>query len=455
MINKENLGVKLFMIAFPVIIQNLVQYIQVQIDMSMLGHYNPIFLSALGNVIYPYIVLFTFLGAISLGATVQISHCIGQKSLSRAKRYGEVSFFYNVALSILSFILLYYSANTIMNLMGTTADVNFYGVQYMKMLSFSLIFLGVELSIVAILQGMGITRHIMFAGIARTLLNIFFDWVLIYGNLGFAEMGIEGAAIATSIANAGAAIYFVIAFILSKKLLFKTTLAGILKPKWRIQKSNIKIGLPNGLEAILWSLGQIGIIRIVNEVDDLSAGIYILITRIQAVTFFFYLGIARATITLVAQKMGAGQLKEAKHVGSISLKISLIICVIAAAFFVLIPDKILQLFTNEQSIISGATNFMYWIAIIIFPVTINVIIGNAIRGLKDTKWMFYTQFFGTIITVCCSAIFVLGFKVGLIGVFVTVLIDESLRALLNYFRFYWGRGFISKFIGAKANTKFL
>jgi putative MATE family efflux protein len=404
--------------------------------MAFLGNYNIQYLSAVGNVLYPYTIMISFLTALSAGATVMISHNIGAKSLIAAKRYSEVSFFYNIAISTPFFLILFLMPQLLMTWMGASQQITEYSSLFMKSLSFSVLFIGVELSIAAILQGVGRTKAIMYTAIISTLANIFFDWVLIYGNLGFPELGIKGAAIATSLANFTGMVYMIVYFASTNKLPFKPGLRGIFKPRWKVQKENIRVGLPYGLEAMFWSFGQIIIIRMVNEIDDYSAGLYLLITRIQAVTFFIYLGIAKATMILVGQEIGSGNPKRATQIAYMSLKYSLILCVVASLTFISIPRQILSIFSNEENLISGAVVFLYIVAITIFPVTINVVIGNAIRGMKDTKWMFYTQSFGTTFTIVVSAIMLFVFHLNLTGVFITVLLDESIRAALNYRRFY-------------------
>jgi putative MATE family efflux protein len=434
-ISKDNLHYKLFAIATPIIVQNLVHYLQIQVDMAMLGHSNTQYLSAVGNVLFPYNIIISFLTALSAGATVLIAHSFGGKSLNGARRFAEVSFFYNILISIPFFLVLLLLPQTLMTWMGTSEQINLFATQYMKPLSFSVLFLGVELSFVAILQGVGKTRAIMVAAIIGTVANIFFDWVLIYGHWGFPEMGIKGAAYATSIANFAGMVYLIFAYITTKRLPFKPSLKGIFRPHWGVQKRNIIVGLPYGLEAMFWSFGQIIIIRMVNEIDDYAAGVYVLISRIQAITFFFYLGIAKATMVLVGQEIGAGNRDQAKHISYLSLRYSFALCLLASSAFLIFPEQILSIFTSEEGIIKGAVPLMTIISITIFPVTINVIIGNAIRGFKDTKWMFYTQSFGTVFTISLSAILLFVFKLNLMGVFITVLCDECIRAFLNYRHF--------------------
>ncbi len=426
---------KLFAIAVPIVIQNLVLYLQLQVVMAMLGQANSLFLSAVGNVLFPYNIVIAFLTALSTGVTVLSSHSFGAKALKSAQRYAEVSFFFNFLIAIPFFLILFLFASTLLRWMGTSEQINEYGTLFLKSLSFSVLFLGVTLSITAIMMGAGKTSYLMIAAIISTVTNIFFDWVLIYGKLGFPEMSIEGAGIATSIANFSGMLYLIIALIATKGLPFKPTLNGILNPRWKIQKRSVSVGLPFGLEAIFWSFGQIIMVRMVNGVDEFAAGLYVLIVRIQAVTFYFYLGIARATMVLVGQEMGANNRRGAFLVAFMSLKYAFATCVVASVTFLIFPEQILSIFSSDQLLIERAVPLLNIVSITIFPVAVNVVMGNAIRGLKDTKWMFYTQSFGTLFVISVSAILLFAFKLDLRGVIITVLFDEVIRGFLNYWRF--------------------
>ena len=410
---------KLIKIAAPIIIQNLVLYMQIQVDMAMVGQANSLYLSAIANVLYPYNIVIAFLTSLSTGVTVVTSYCIGANSLKSAQRFAEVSFFFNFLFALPLFLVLYLLPETLLTLMGTTEQINDFGTQYMEALSLSILFLGVTLSITSILLGMGKTKHLMVASIITTATNILFDWSLIYGHMGFPELGIQGAGLATSIANFSGMVYLIIALIVSKKLLYKPSIKGILNPRWWIQMQSVKVGLPFGLEAMFWSLGQIIMVRMVNDIDEYAAGLYVLITRIQSITFFFYLGIARATMTLVGQEIGAKNKAGAFYAVFLSLKYAFSICIIACISFLLFPENILSIFTSDKDMITRAMPLLTIVAFTIFPVAVNVISGSGLRGMKDTKWMFYTQSFGTVFVISVSAVMLFVFDLNLMGVVIT------------------------------------
>ena len=79
--------------------------------------------------------------------------------------------------------------------------------------------------------------------------------------------------------------------------------------------------------------------------------------------------------------------------------------------------------------------YIILVAVNLFGKSGNIIIGNGIRGYGDTRWMMFTQILGTIGVVGLAALCVFVFKLGMLGVFIAVLCDEALRALINFFRF--------------------
>ena len=74
----------------------------------------------------------------------------------------------------------------------------------------------------------------------------------------------------------------------------------------------------------------------------------------------------------------------------------------------------------------------------LLPKAVNITIGHGIRGYGDTRWMFYTQIFGTVFVSCAAAVMIFGFKLGVLGLFFAVGLDETIRAVINFVRFVKG-----------------
>lgn len=432
-------------IAFPIIIQEMILYFQLMIDRAWLGHLEVGYLSAMGNALIPYFTITSFLFALSIGGTIIIAQRIGAGEFKKAREYAEVSFLVSTLFSIGLFLFWYFGANTIFKVMGTSDEVLKFSTPYIRIIIISLLFFGIDLTTVSIFQGSGHTVPIMITGLLKNALNLFLDWVLIFGHWGFPRMEIHGAAWATTFSNIiGTLLLFSLLFF-SKKIPFKISIIGIIKAKWHLYKDIFKIGFPSGLEGLLWHLGQLVAIRFLNEVDENAAGIYMIVFGIQLVALFMYSGIAKAGTTLIGQKWGAKKYKEGRYLISLCLKLSLAICALVSLIFIIFPKQIAGIFTSDGPTLAQSIPLIYIIAIIVYFQALNMVAGAAIRGTGDTRWMFGSQLFGTVFIMAVAALCIFVLNMGIMGVFVATLADEVVRGMVNLYRFKTGKNPVKTF----------
>ncbi len=320
--------------------------------------------------------------------------------------------------------------------MGVQQPILEYSTAYIRVLAFSLLALGPSATAGAVLQGLGFTKVIMAAGIAGNLLNILLDWLLIFGKLGLPAMGIRGAALATVIANfasAGLTVHYVLR---SPNMPFRLHPAAAPSRQLRSYPEVLRLGIPSGLEYLLWNVGNLILISFLNRVDMMAAGIYTLVFSIETVPMLIYMGFANVGLTLVGQQTGANDPRQARRTGLLCLVFSLAVCVAVAVIFHLFPRQLLALFTDRQQILSTSVPYLVFVSWILFPKAVNNVIGLCIRGLGDTRWMLLTQIFGTCFMILGGYALIFTAGMGLSGIFLTLLLDESFRSTANLIRFF-------------------
>lgn len=438
--NKENNARRamIFRIAFPIIVQNIVMHMQILIDRAFLGNLHSRYLAAIGNVMVPFEALMFCFFAAANGLTILTAQNIGAKKMQEAKRLGESSFAFTSLFSTCLFLLWFLGANGILSALGASGTILKNAETYVRFLSISLVFMGIDVSSASILQGVGRTKPIMFFGIMKSLINIVLDWVMIFGHFGFPSMGLEGAALATTIANAIGTIGLFLTVIFTNKLPFTINIKSILKPAWKTYRPSIKLGLPSGIETLLWYSGQLVLTRFMNSIDAMAIGIYSLLTGIQVVGVLIYLGFATASTTLVGQAWGAKNYKEAKRIGLYCLRLSMTVTICCSALFLIFPRLLIQIFTSDSDIISRAVPLLRMIAIFINLDVVNILMGHSIRATGDTRWMLYSQIFGTVFVISCSSLLIYHFSLGLVGMYLTMIMDEFIRGGINFLRFIRG-----------------
>jgi putative MATE family efflux protein len=435
--SKQNKYFKpIFSLALPIIIQGLVIQIQTIINRAFLGNLKTEYLSAIGNTIFPFNTTLGVLLAISTGVTITIAHKIGAKKTDEVKDYFITALFYNSILTLIISIIWFTFAEAIFSIMGVDKTLVGYCTSYVKILDIYVILYGIDMSIQSTLQGIGITRPIMYAGICKVLLNVFLDWVLIYGNLGFSGMGVLGAATSTTLSNIFSILVLIIYILFFKKFPFSLKFSDFSRIKFNKYKEMAKIGIPTGCETFIWYIGNLTLIRLLNSLNYIAVGIYTLTYGIEIVIYVIYNGLARAALTLIGHKIGEKNGNEAKKVLSTCIKYDLVIICLISTLFIIFSKQILGIFTSDINIVNKASIFFVFTSLTLFPKSLNVIVGSGIRGIGDTRWMLYTQILGTVMVISISSITIFVLRFNIIGIYITIFLDESIRAALNIYHFF-------------------
>lgn len=432
---KSPKALRILQLALPLILQQLCLQLQVWIDRAMLGHVNAVFFSAIGNTTVPYYMISSIITAISGGTAILIAQNIGAGNYRNVQTTAQCSFLGSGILSCCAFLFFLFFSEPLFQLMGLRSPILEYSLAYIRILSLSLLVLGPVSTATAVAQGIGYTRIIMISGIAGNLLNILLDWILIFGKFGLPAMGIEGAAWATVIANFASAPIIILFVFRSRKMPVKPKLSCAVGQQLRQYGKVLALGLPSGLEYALWNLGNLILVSYLNRLDMTSAGIYTLVFSIETIPLLIYMGFANAGLTLVGQNTGARDPRQAQQTGYLCLLFSLLVCVAVAVVFILIPRQLLSIFTDDAATLSAAAPYLTFVAWGLFPKAVNNVIGLCIRGIGDTRWMLYTQIFGTVFMIFGGYWLILGSGLGLTGIFITLIADESLRSIANLLHF--------------------
>ena len=433
---KKHTALQILHLALPLILQQLCLQLQVWIDRAMLGHLNAVYFSAIGNTLVPYQMVVSTILAICGGTTILVAQGSGAGDEAAVRKAAESSFLGSSLLALTGFACFFLCSDGLFRIMGVHGEVLDYCNAYLRILSLSLLFLGPSGTANAVLQGLGYTRIIMVTGILGNVLNIVLDWLLIFGTLGFPAWGIRGAAAATVIANALSAV-LVVGFVLVSPRM-PVTLKPFRSPGQQLRhyRRVLILGIPSGLEFLLWNTANLILVSFLNRLDMLSAGIYTLVFSIESIPLLIYMGFANAGLTLVGQETGARSPRQARQTGLLCLAFSLAVCFVVAVIFHAIPRQLLGMFTDDAEILRISTPYLVFVSYIFFPKAINAVIGLCIRGMGDTRWMLYTQIFGTFFMIGCGYYLILCTGLGLSGIFVTLLLDESLRGGANLLHFF-------------------
>jgi putative MATE family efflux protein len=430
-------------IATPVIVTSMVTQIQILTDSIFVGHLDSSLFAAIGNVMFPLFLAMSFLWATPTGTTVLIAQKIGAKKPDEGAAVAESSFKFNTLIALGLAVVWFFACRPIFVLMGVTEPVLTQSVAYARILSAFLLMLGIHSTIAAIFQGIGITVPVMVVGFFGSVMNIFLDWVMIFGKFGFPAMGLAGAAWATVISSVlGFPIIFIWLLALKRKP-FHMHAGRMLKRPLKDYLPVLKIGLPAGLEDVLWNGGNLVLVRFLNALAPLgpgiyAVGVYTLITRIASTPVLVYLGFSKAAQTLVGNRTGEKDSRGAIRDGLHCMIWTAAVTVVFVVIFTFWPGQTLGIFTKDTELIRISIPYLFLFTAALIPQAFNITIGHSIRGFGDTRWMLLTQIGGTIFMIVGAWIFMFPLKFAFVGLFIIMIADEIIRAAINFFRYMKG-----------------
>ncbi|MEL7468349.1 MAG: MATE family efflux transporter [Pseudomonadota bacterium] len=234
------------------------------------------------------------------------------------------------------------------------------------------------------------TRRPMFAltvMIAANVINVILNWLLIFGNLGFPELGAVGAAIASTIARFGAAglmLWYVFTLDRAPALGVRGPWETMWGPGgWRLGWPMRKLGgsaaISNGFETI----GFAAMSLMAGTLGIAALDAYSISHNLVSTFFMIGLGLAVATGVRVGQATGAGDPREAAFAGWTGLLVALLIMGSLASLVLLFRTEIAHIYTNDPELAARAATVFLFAAFVCMPDSLQVVMGQAIRALGD------------------------------------------------------------------------
>ena len=425
---------RILVIAIPLMLSNLISQLQMLIDRIFIGRLSIESMSAVGNATTPLWTTMDVLFALTTGATILVSQAYGAKDYEKAKTYLASLMKYNNVVGILLFLFWLLLPETAFHLMGVDESIIGMSIDYAKYFSPIFILTGIGASISCLLQVSQRTSIMIWYGLSRSVANIVLDYILIFGHFGFPAMGVKGAAIATTIAELIGDLIVLVYVLRSRLLVLKPKLRQIMDAKVRPYLSTVKLGIPATLEEFAWNIGNLYLIVMLNKVSVQAAGIHSIIFGVELIAVVLITSIGIATLTLAGYETGKKNIAGVWDVVINSAILSWAISLFNLILFMVIPTQILGLFTKDVSVINAAPLYLLIVGIDLFPKSGNIIFGSGIKGYGDPGWMLKTQLFGTAFIIILSSLMIMVFHMGIIEIFCLVVIDETIRFFLNYWK---------------------
>ena len=362
-------------------------------DTMMIGKYGgQLAVSSVGlstEIIYSFFNIIIAVG-VSTALTSLVSRAIGSKDYKKAEIIANAGIKIAVVLALIFFSLLFFVPDKILNLAGATKEMLPLATRYAKISSFSFFLLTLSSTTNGIFRGIKDTKTSLYVAGSINIVNLFLDYVLIFGNFGFPEWGITGAAVATV---AGNFIGILLQWSRLKKLPFKISLFSYVSKKdiWEI----IRFAVPSGLQEANFSLSRLLGLTFILSLGTAAFAANQIGIAIEAISTMPGWGVAIACTALVGHSIGENNPNKSQEYTLYSTIIASIFMGILACFFFFIPKTLISFFINKQEIdvIRIGATCLQVAAFEQIPIAIVTVLGSYFKGIGNPKTPFYVSFF--------------------------------------------------------------
>jgi MATE family multidrug resistance protein len=422
-------------LALPVVISQIGQVSVSLIDNMMVGHVGTSELAAASFANSVFMIGMFFGMGITFGITPLIGSAFSGGKFAEVAVWLKNGIFTHLAAA---FVLCFIMAGVyfLLPLMGQTEAVTQLAQPYYLLLCISYIPFMLFFSFKQILEGIGNTKVAMHITITANVINVIFNYLLIYGKFGFPELGLNGAGFGTLISRISMPVLFFL-YIL-KTPAIKTYFVQAHHQVFSKQKiiSLLKIGIPIAfqiiVEGIAFSIGAI----MMGWLGEVQLAAHQVAIGLASFTYMISLGISQANTIRVSHQMGVNDFKALKRAAFASTHLVLAFMSSMGVIFILARNILPYLFTVDPEVIKIASGLLIIAAIFQVFDGLQVVMLSTLRGMADVKLPMFIAFIAYLL-IGIPTSYILSFKlmIGPQGIWYGYLAGLGAAGVLFYLRF--------------------
>tara|TARA_R110002124_G_scaffold286142_4_gene466080 strand:+ start:7556 stop:8914 length:1359 start_codon:yes stop_codon:yes gene_type:complete len=431
---KDNFD-KTFTLAYPVMLSQLGQVMVGVADNIMVGRLGavPLAAASLANSIF-FVVLMFGIG-ISMAVTPMVAAADGEGKTGKIGRLLNHGFVINTVSSFLLFLFIL-AVSPVLKLINQPQEVVVLAIPYLLIITFSLLPFMFFQTYKQFIEGLSQTKQAMFITVIFNLLNIGLNWLLIYGNWGFPELGLNGAGWATLISRVFMA--WALYIYVTKSNRYKNYIRGLRLKQIRLTiiKKMLGIGIPTGLQFI-FEVGAFSTAAIMMGwigVNALAA--HQIAINLASISYMMASGLSAAAMVRVGNQLGKRDISKLREVGFSIFGMVTVFMSVFAILFLLLKNYMPLLYIDDPQVIKMAASLLIIAGIFQISDGLQVVALGALRGLSDVK-------IPTLVTLL--AYWVVGLPLGYflafklhwneLGIWIGLLIGLTLTAIMLLYRF--------------------
>ena len=413
-------------------------------DIFMLGGYSDYAVGAVGTVNQILNMVFLLFAVVTTGTSVLVARYLGERDRRSMKAVVSVSIVFNTIFGIALSVALCVFARPILNAMELRPELIDDAIIYMQIVGGFAFMQSLALTLSAILRSLQRPKFPMVAIVVVNIVNLVFNYVLIYGHFGAPELGAEGAAIATVASRIADVLILLIS--LFHIVLRDFSRSDVLPFRWDKLREVFDIGLPSAGEMLSYSISQVVVTYFINILSNEALIARMYVTNIVMVTYLFAIAVAQSCSITVGYLVGEHRFRAAHKLMIYCVRITLMVSLAIGLIIAIFGRGILSVFTENKEVLALAC-VVVWVDIVLeIGRALNLIVIQSLRAAGDYIFPVVFGFFSVwFISVGGSYLLGIVASIGLAGMWFAFAVDENVRGWTMLRR--WNRrGWIDNYL---------
>ncbi len=428
-------------LALPAIAGLSTQMVVSLVDSAMVGRLEEATyaLAAMGLGVLATWALISFFSSLATGTHVLVARKFGEGNYQECAVTLNNSIIIAITVGTIVSLLAILAAHPAADFFAADKTVGKYAGDFIFYRFLGIPFFLISVSFRGFFFGINKTKIFMFSGILTNLLNIFFNYTLIYGNFGMPRMGVAGSGLGSTIATAfDASFYFIVILFPAYRNKYKTF--KNFKLNFNIIKTIYKISLPVSFQNVFILIGFLSFVAITGLIGTIEQAATQVVISTLFISFLPCFGFGIAVQTLVGNNLGSRKFSIARIYGFETAKIATYYTLILGIIFFLIPKYVLLIITNDQSIIEIAKPALRIAGFAQIFYATGVVLANALQAAGKTFFVMMAEVITNLLIFVPLAYFLgIYLKLGFVWAWMALPVYIMIYSFVVFYKFRFGK----------------
>jgi len=377
---------KLIKLGTPVVLSQIGVFSVQIFDNAMVGTLGKLPLAAVAFSTSVFFIMFYFTTGLSMAITPLIGEAYVQNKKKKSAGYLFNALLLFTAISILIMLLLKAIIPVLYHL-GQPVEVVDAALPYYRYLAWSIIPYMMFCCFERFWEGIGNTKVNMVIIITANAINIFLNWLLIFGNWGFPRMETAGAGLATLLSRICMIVFAVMWFIIIPKYRYYLKYFRGDNLRWSYNRILLKMGLPISFQTTTEGAAGTMTVIMMGWLGTAAIAANQIAVTVSGLVFMFSLGLSAATTIRVSHEYGQKKFSAIREVVTASLHLITVWCILVALAFVFFREDIIRIFNTDPEVIAIASPLFLLYSLVLLFDGLQIVTVGQLRGIQDVKML--------------------------------------------------------------------